>query len=127
MSDVVAPGAARQFRVFVAVGLVCVLVDVGLLQLLLGLGIHPLLAASAGFSASLVLNFALHTRVTFAAAWSTGAMVRYAIVVLVNYGLTLGFVSATCAMFGNAMVGKLLSLPVITGTGFLLSRHWVFR
>lgn len=117
----------RQFAVFVAVGVLCAIVDVGLLQLLVVLGVRALPAASVGFLAGLGLNFALHTRVTFRAGWSYTAALRFGAVVLANYLLTLLFVAASVAWWAEPLPGKIVSLPVIALNGFFCSRHWVFR
>jgi putative flippase GtrA len=118
---------ARQFGVFVAVGVVCAVVDVGLLWLLTRGGMAAVPAATAGFFAGLLLNFVLHLRVTFAAPWSLRAGWRYLAVVAVNYGITVACVGVSASLLGSPLPGKILSLPVIAVNGFLLSKHWVFR
>ncbi len=82
---------SRQFAVFVSVGVVCAIVDVGTLQSLVWGGSDPLAAATAGFFCALLLNFVLHLRVTFAATWSRRAVWRYLLIVAFHYGVTLGF------------------------------------
>lgn len=118
---------SRQFLVFVSVGVACALVDIGLMQLLLHFGTAPVPAASAGFVAGLLLNFLLHMKVTFAANWSAGAAVRYAVVVAINYGITVGLVAASAHLLELPLAGKIVSLPVIAANGFVLSKHWVFK
>lgn len=118
---------SRQFAVFVSVGVVCAIVDVGTLQLLVWGGSDPLFAATAGFFGALLLNFVLHLRVTFAATWSRRAVWRYLLIVAFHYGVTLGFVAASDGLGLGPLPGKLVSLPLIAANGFLLCRHWVFR
>ena len=48
---------ARQFIVYIVVGIVSALIDVGLMQLLLFFGIHYLVAATFGFAVGLLVNF----------------------------------------------------------------------
>lgn len=117
----------RQFAVFVAVGLLCAAVDVGLLTTMTSLGSTPVTATTAGFFAGLVLNFVMHLRVTFAAPWSPAAARRYLTVVAINYGVTVAFVEASVSLLETPLPGKIASLPVIAVNGFLLSKHWVFR
>ena len=117
----------RQFAVFVAVGLACAIVDIGTLQGLVALGCGALPAATVGFAAGLVLNFVLHLRVTFDARWSPRAAWRFAVVVAINYAITLALVAASDSLLGVPLPGKILSLPLIAENGFLLSKHWVFR
>lgn len=97
------------------------------MQLLTWLGVHYMVATTAGFAAGLVLNFLLHTHVTFSAGYSHRALTRYLIVVLANYGLTLASVSLFHAWLDMALAGKILSLPLVAINGYLLGRHWIYR
>lgn len=117
----------RQFLVFVAGGLLSALVDIGLMQLLLGAGAAPLAAASAGFAAGLAVNYAFHARVTFAQLSRRDSLLRYLCVVAINYGVTLLMVALAQAWLDNPLTGKLASLPLVAANGFLLSKFWVFK
>lgn len=117
----------RQFLVFVLVGLLCAALDVTTMQLLIAQGTNALLAASLSFLLGLILNFALHSSVTFGAPRSARNLARFMVVVLVNYLFTLALVKLSLLWLGNALVGKLVSLPCVAANGFLLSRAWVFR
>lgn len=116
-----------QFLLFVLVGLVCALLDVGLMQLLTFLDFNYILAASVGFMAGLAANFLLHTRLTFRARYSHVILVRFMCVVLVNYLLTILFVSIFHKWIDMAVLGKILSLPLVAINGFFLSRRWVYQ
>jgi len=117
----------KQFALFVAGGLVCAAVDVGLMQLLLRAGAGAPAAATAGYLASLMLNYAFHSKVTFDAAASRAGFARYLCVVGINYLLTLGCVSYGAQLLGMPMAGKLVSLPLVAVNGYLLSKYWIFR
>jgi len=119
--------ATRQFSVFICVGIVCAVIDVGLMQALIVAGTPVFVATTAGFLAGLGLNFLLHTRVTFRASYSHAALAKFMLIVMLNYLLTLLCVGLSAAWLSNALIGKLLSLPLVAANGFLLSRHWVFR
>lgn len=119
--------ATRQFSVFVGVGIVCAVIDVGLMQMLVAIGAPVFSATTAGFLAGLGLNFLLHTRVTFRASYTHAALAKFMLIVLLNYLLTLFCVGLSANWLGNALIGKLLSLPLVAANGFLLSRHWVYR
>ena len=119
--------ASRQFAVYVTGGVLCALVDIGLMQLLLGAGFHHTAAASAGFAAGLLVNFAFHSGVTFNASANPARFARYLCLVAVNYGLTLGCVALAQALVGNPLLGKLLSLPLVAVNGFLLGKYWIFK
>lgn len=119
----------RQFMVFVMVGVVSALIDVSVMQALLHAGVHLTIATAAGFGLGLVANYLLHSKVTFQhhATMSAAAMTKFALVVLVNFGITLAFVYLSQRFVGSALAGKLASLPVVAINGFVLSKFWVFR
>jgi putative flippase GtrA len=117
----------RQFAVFVAGGLTCALVDIGLMQLLIAGGVHFASATTAGFGAGLLVNFAFHSRVTFAAAATPFNFVRYMCVVGINYLLTMACVALSVPLLGNPLYGKIVSLPLVALNGFVLSKYWIFK
>ena len=75
----------------------------------------------------MVVNYWGHARVTFRAASSGATMSRFGVLVLVNYLLTMLFVVVAQRWLGNALIGKIASLPVVAVNGFLWGRYWVFR
>jgi putative flippase GtrA len=117
----------RQFALFVAGGLLCAVVDVGLMQALVNIGVHFASATTAGFAAGLLVNYAFHSRVTFEAAATPFNFVRYLCVVGVNYLLTMAFVSLSAALMGGPLAGKLVSLPLVALNGFVLGKYWIFK
>ncbi len=117
----------RQFGVFLAGGFLSAGVDVGLMQLLIMQGTHHTAAASVGFVAGLLVNYAFHSRVTFDQAASKSSFARYLCVVGLNYGLTIACVALAVALFDNPLAGKILSLPMVAANGYLLSRYWIFK
>lgn len=117
----------REFAVYVTGGVICALVDIGLMQLLLTAGFHAAGAASAGFGAGLLVNYAFHSRVTFNAAASPANFTRYLCLVGVNYVLTLGCVALAAATLGSPLAGKILSLPLVAVNGYLLGKYWIFK
>ncbi len=117
----------KRFPVFVAVGVGCALVDIGLMKLLIWVGFYYLIATTFGFAVGLVMNFLLHTHVTFKKKYSHGTLARFMIVVLINYALTLSMVFLLQILLNMPTLGKLISLPMVAANGFLLSKKWVFR
>ena len=118
---------SRQFGLFVFGGVLCALVDIGLMQLLLHNGLHFASATTAGFLAGLLVNYAFHSRVTFDAAASSSSFARYLCVVGLNYLLTMGCVSLAVSLAGMPLAGKIVSLPLVSVSGYLLSKFWIFR
>lgn len=117
----------RQFGVFLLVGLLCAVLDVGSMLGLMGMDFSPLVAASGGFALGLALNFLLHSRMTFNAQIHWRSLWRFLGVVALNYGITLTFVAVSTSWLDSPLAGKLVSLPVVAMNGFWLSRWWVFR
>ena len=109
------------------VGAATALIDIGLMQLLIWLGIYYILAATLGFFVGLLANFSLHTYVTFGAGYSHSVFVRYGIVVFINYSITLLVVHLFHIMLNEPLLGKLISLPVVAVNGFFLSKNWVYK
>jgi putative flippase GtrA len=118
---------SRQFGTFVAGGLLCALVDIGVMQVLLRTGAHFTGATTAGFLAGLLVNYAFHSRVTFGAAASGSSFARYLCVVGLNYLLTMGCVALAVTLAGMPLLGKIMSLPLVSVNGYLLSKFWIFR
>ena len=118
---------SRQFGLFVFGGVLCALVDIGLMQLLLHNGLHFASATTAGFLAGLLVNYAFHSRVTFDAAATPSSFARYLCVVGVNYALTLGCVALAQSVAGMPLAGKLVSLPLVSINGYLLGKYWIFK
>lgn len=121
-----------QFFVFVGGGVLCALLDIGVMQLLLRGGTGYQAATSAGFGAGLLLNYAFHARVTFKSSATPFNFLRYLCVVALNYALTLGCVALAVTLLGEpqqtgALIGKLASLPLVAINGFLLSKYWIFK
>lgn len=122
--------ASRQFMVFIAGGVLSALIDIGLLWWLLRMGASPLVGTTGGFLAGLAVNYAFHSRVTFDSPFTPSALVRFLVVVLLNYLLTIAAVTLTVLAIDEAsgtLIGKTIALPLVAMNGYWLSKHWVFK
>jgi putative flippase GtrA len=117
----------RQFAVFITGGVICALVDIGLMQALIGAGVHYASATTAGFAAGLLVNYAFHSRVTFAQAATPANFMRYLCVVGINYLLTMACVALSVSLLGLPLAGKLASLPLVALNGYVLGKYWIFK
>lgn len=113
---------------FAVTGGLSVGVDVLVLAGLHGaLGVDLVLAASAGYLASLVVNYSLNHAWVFQ---SSGAhrrrLLRYGSLVLVNYALTIGVVSGLVALGVYYLLAKLVVVAINAVLNFTLFRSWVF-
>nr|WP_229224642.1 GtrA family protein [Duganella violaceicalia] len=116
-----------QFLLFVAGGVLCALLDIGVMQLLIGMGTAPLAAATAGFLSGLLVNYAFHAKVTFRQISSGATVARYLCVVALNYLITMALVALALHLAGAALAGKLAALPLVAVNGYFLSKHWIFK
>lgn len=117
----------RSFAIYIAGGVLSAVIDIAIFQTLLILGTGLVVATTAGFFISLLFNYLFHAKYTFAAKANSSSFARYLLVVGANYLLTLGLVTLAFAMMGNALVGKLVSLPVIALIGYFVGKHWIFK
>lgn len=122
----------HQFLVFLAGGVGCALIDVGLMWWLLHLHVNPMLATTAGFLAGLLLNYGFHSRVTFTSALTPATFARFMAVVGINYLLTLLTVSLAVFLvhsraIDSALLGKVVAMPLVAVNGYWLSKHWIFK
>jgi putative flippase GtrA len=120
-------GHSRQFAIYVCGGVLCALIDIGIMQLLLRQGVHLASATTAGFLAGLLVNYVFHSTVTFAAGATPVRFARYLCVVAVNYALTIACVTAAQALFQAPLLGKIASLPLVALSGYVLGKFWIFK
>lgn len=113
---------------FIAVGIIVTLIDLGLTYLIDRLTGQRALAVTIGFAAGLAGGYLLHARISFAAPLApTRQIPRLLVTVGINYLLTLCIVEACAGLFGlPTLTGKLISLPAVAASSYLLSRHWVY-
>lgn len=117
----------RQFVTFVLVGTLCAICDVGVLSLLKLSGVNYLVSVTFGFLTGLILNYLLHAMVTFNSAINNAKLIKFLIVVLMNYALTMFCVFQFNLLFGAPIFGKIVSLPLVAINGFILSKNWVYK
>lgn len=118
---------SRQFFIYIVGGLASAFVDIGIMQLMISMGVNPVISATGGFFFGLLLNYAFHANWTFGSVATLPTFFRFLSVVGLNYFITIAFVSLSFSILGNALIGKIASLPVIAFNGFLLGKYWVFK
>lgn len=117
----------RSFAVYLAGGLLSAAIDIGIFQALLLIDAGLVIATSAGFFISLLVNYLFHAKYTFSAKAHSSSFAKYLLVVGANYLFTLGLVTLAFAILGSALIGKLISLPVIALIGYFAGKHWIFK
>lgn len=122
------PGKLNQFSLFIVGGILTALVDVGATSVLLTMGVWYITSISIGFFCALCVNFFFHVKITFTVALSKMVVMKYLLIVMANYLLTLVIVMLF-RHFGDGLVmlGKIASLPIVAIHGYLWSKFWVFK
>lgn len=118
---------SQQFAIYVAVGLLSAFVDIGIIEIILMNGVNSGLAVSTGFVAGLIVNYLCHSKVTFRVQSTTGSILRYSMVLFLNYAITMLLVMASEYWLESVLAGKIFSLPIVAVNGFLLGKYWVFK
>ena len=112
---------------YLLVGGLSYVIDVGLLVASRQVLDAPLwLATTIGFWTSVLFNFFANRWVFGADGSAGGHAVRYAMLLGVNYLLTLGIVHVGVVLGTPAVVAKTLAVALIACSNFVLYRRWVF-
>ena len=117
----------RKFMVYVVVGSVSAIIDLLTLRILLGLNTPQWPAVTAAFIAGFVFNLKSHALFTFVSPLTRKSALRFTSVVGVNYLLTLAIIETLSNFSFTIITAKVISLPVIAISGYLLGRHWAFK
>jgi putative flippase GtrA len=120
-------GRSSAFLRYLLVGGASLALDVGLLLLMRqGLGAPIWLATTVAFSA-VFFNFAMNARWVFRSDGHVGAMAtKYALLVVLNYLVTLAMVVGLTHLGLFYLVAKGLAVVLCVVLNFFLYRHWVF-
>lgn len=119
----------HQLFVYLVVGGVTVVVDIGLLALLHEVYGVPLgVATTVAYCTAVLVNFLLN-RTAMSARGSRGLTqhaLRYGSLVVANYVITLVVVTTADHESAWYLVAKTAVVAASTSWNFLLYRHWVF-
>jgi len=113
--------------VYVIVGSVSAIIDLLTLRILLGLNTPQWPAVTIAFIAGFVFNLKSHALFTFVSALTKKSALRFISVVGVNYLLTLTIIETLSNFSFTIITAKVISLPVIAISGYLLGRYWAFK
>jgi putative flippase GtrA len=120
---------SKIFIVFCFVGLISAAVDLSILYILsviINVNLH--FSVTLAFISGLLSNYILHTRITFRSSATKSNAIKFLCVVFLNYVLTLSVIEMA-VRFGNINIvsAKLISLPIVAISGFLLTKYWVYK
>jgi putative flippase GtrA len=121
--------SAFRVSMFLLIGGLSFAVDFGLLVGLRELGHEPVwVSVSAGFWGGFAVNFWLQRRVTFAAQGHVaGHLLRYGLLVGINYAGTIVLVSSAQALGMGYAAGKLFAVALFVVVNYYAYAQWVFR
>lgn len=116
----------HQPLAFLAVGLMSAAIDGGVFLALQSTGMPPAAASAAGFVSAFAVNYRGNRDLVFDAGQVPGALSRYAVLVVVNLGLST---AGVWLLVGAGLVpwaAKLTTMIVVAVINFLALRRWVF-
>jgi putative flippase GtrA len=119
----------RRIALYIGVGLVGFCVDFGLLLLFREVFGTPIWAAATiAFWASLAVVFLSNKYLTFGArGMGHRQLVRYFVLLGINYLATLGIIAVAQRIGVGYQVGKVAAVAVTTVWNYLAYQLWVFR
>ena len=85
------------------------------------------LSISIAFISGLIFNYICHTYFTFGKSATKGNFIKYLMVVMINYLLTLTLVNFQLALGFSIILAKIITLPIIAIITFILSNKWVYK
>jgi putative flippase GtrA len=116
-----------KFLVYVIVGSISTIIDIATLSILISLNTTQLLAVTVAFIAGFAFNVKAHAFFTFANPLTCKSALKFTAVAATNYLLTLLIIETLTAFSCTLMTSKVVSLPIIAISGYLLGRHWAFK
>ena len=117
----------QRFFVYLIGGFLSAAIDVVTFQMLLLADISLFFATTVSFMISLFVNYLFHSKFTFASKVRSSSFARYLIVVAFNYFITLGIVIFFSWLIYNALIGKIVSLPIVAIIGYVSGKYWIFK
>ena len=118
---------AIQFVIFILVGASSALLDLYLLYALRKINLNINLSITIAYISGALLNYLLHTFLTFKKTTNKKNLSKFITVLLINYSLTLIIIYILLQLNTDLIIAKIISLPVIAVIGFILARNWIYK
>ncbi|MBN6064010.1 GtrA family protein [Aggregatibacter actinomycetemcomitans] len=119
----------KQIIIFLFVGGSSSLVDIGSLYLFNKVLLcNNELSISSSFTLGLIFNYFANTYFTFKEKANVGNLVKYLILVLLNYINTIVLMYLLIELVHiDIIIAKVITLPFIAVTTFVISKVWVYK
>jgi len=117
----------HQPLAFLAIGLTSAAIDGGVFLILNSLGIPPAPASAVSFVSAFAVNYRGNRDLVFDAGRVPGALPRYAVLVVVNLGLSSAGVWLLVGGGLAPWASKLTTMVMVAAINFVALRRWVFR
>ncbi|MHB1010229.1 MAG: GtrA family protein [Propionibacteriaceae bacterium] len=111
---------------FLGVGVASASVDAGMFSLLYALGVAAPAASAIGFLSAFAVNYSGNRALVFRVVHSRKMLIRYVLLVALNFVLSTSIVAGLVAVSLQAHVAKLISMAVIALINYWLMSRWVF-
>jgi putative flippase GtrA len=111
---------------FLGVGVASASVDAGMFSLLYALGMVAPAASAIGFLSAFAVNYSGNRALVFRVVHSRKMLVRYVLLVALNFVLSTSIVAGLVAVSLQAHIAKLISMAVIALLNYGLMSRWVF-
>lgn len=118
---------AIQFVIFILVGASSALLDLYLLYALRKINLNINLSITIAYISGALLNYLLHTFLTFKKTTNKKNLSKFITVLLINYSLTLIIIYILLQLNTELIIAKIISLPIIAVIGFILARNWIYK
>ncbi len=115
--------------IFLFIGVTSAIIDVGSLYILKKFfSLGDIIAISIAFLLGLIFNYICNTYLTFKSRISKERFIRYLILVIINYLITLFLINILIELFTvNIILAKIISLPIIVVISYSVSKSWVYK
>lgn len=87
-------------------------------------------AVTIAYFLALLVHFTCNRHFTFkkSSATLSPQLLKYSVMVMINYGITLAVICFVVEYLHlSAFIGLLVAIGLTVGSGYLLSRFWVFK
>lgn len=116
-----------QFIIFITVGASSALLDLYLLYLLNLSNINTSISITTAYICGSAFNYILHTLLTFNKKINKESILKYIIVLAINYCLTISIIFLLLSFGFELIIAKIISIPIISIVGFALAKNWIYK